>query len=373
MSIRRAVLVLAMIAAMDVAGGRAQSVESTVGVVSADNDPASMRILTDIASALDGESLRILPTVGQGPEQTVADISNTLRGAAVGILPSDVLRHLQHEPRLAEAGRSLRYIARLYDEEVHVLARQDIAGLAALAGKRVNFGVRNGHDHITGTTLFDSLRIRVEPVFLDHSLALVRLRQGEIAALVHVARKPARLFFDLNWDDGVHFLPMPLTAELFRTYLPARLDPADYPLLIRGGEAGRGVPISTVATPMVLAVYDWAPGTNRYRDLSRFTEALFQRTGALQGAAQDPAWKSFNPATEVPGWRRFAPAETWLTGGATAGSGSAARPTARREQESSRRRAQPTETQDEALFRQFLRWQQLHPEERAQRPEPPNR
>ncbi|HYG86641.1 MAG TPA: hypothetical protein VD978_10310 [Azospirillum sp.] len=27
----------------------------------------------------------------------------------------------------------------------------------------------------------------------------------------------------------------------------------------------------------------------------------------------------------------------------------------------------------EALFRQFLRWQQLHPEERAQRPEPPNR
>src|SRR5262249_3623829 len=176
--------------------------------------------------------------------------------------------------------------------------RQDITSIADLAGKKVNFDLRDSRSFITGSVLFRALKINVQPVSLDQPRALQQLRQGEIAATVHVAKSPARLFFELNWDDRVHFLPVPYTEEVARTYLPAHLTPADYPMLISGGEAGRGVPIATVAVPIVLAVNTRALEANGNRDISRFAGAI----SARQGSRSDLAM-------EVPGWRRFVPAE----------------------------------------------------------------
>jgi hypothetical protein len=139
-----------------------------------------------------------------------------------------------------------------------------------------------------------------------------QLRQGEIAATVHVAKSPARLFFELNWDDHVHFLPVPYTEEVSRTYLPAHLAPADYPLLIGGGEAGWGVPIATVAVPIVLAVNSRAGN----RDVAEFADATSAHAIAHQGSTSRP-----DLAIEVPGWRRFVPTERPLNG--NTGSGSA--------------------------------------------------
>jgi TRAP-type uncharacterized transport system substrate-binding protein len=184
--------------------------------------------------------------------QNVIDLLN-LRRADTAIVPSDVLAYLR-DVSLPAVDASIAYIKQLDQEEVHILARQDIPSIADLAGKKVNFDLRDSRSFITASVLFRALRINVQPVSLDQSRALQQLRQGEIAATVHVAKSPARLFFDLNWDDGVHFLPVPFTQEVSRAYVPARLAPADYPLLIGGGEAGRGDPIATVAVPIVLAV-----------------------------------------------------------------------------------------------------------------------
>src|SRR5205823_270926 len=133
-----------------------------------------------------------------------------------------------------------------------------------------------------------------------------QLRQGEIAATVHVAKSPARLFFELNWDDHVHFLPVPYTEEVSGTYLPAHLAPADYPLLIGGGEAGRGVPIATVAVPIVLAVNTRALEANGNGDISQLAHTS-ARAIARQGLRS-----SSDLAMEVPGWHRFVPTERRL-------------------------------------------------------------
>src|SRR5262249_54011402 len=148
----------------------------------------------------------------------------------------------------------IAYIKKLDQEEVHILARQGITSIADLTGKRVNFDLPNSHAFITGSVLFRALKINVQSVSQDQGRALQQLREGEIDAMVHVAKSPARLFFDLNRDDGVHFVPVPFTEEVSRTYLPARLAPGDYPLLIGGGEAGRGSAVATVAVPIVLVV-----------------------------------------------------------------------------------------------------------------------
>jgi hypothetical protein len=289
MIIRPAALAFVVIAAITAASARAQVVESSHPRLS------------------DNSTLRIAPLAGQGPVQNVVDLLN-FRRADAAIVPSDVLPYLR-DGQIPGVGSSIAYIEKLAQEEVHILARQDITSIADLAGKKVNFDLRDSRSFITGSVLFPALRINVQPVSLDQPRALQQLRQGEIAATVHVAKSPARLFFELNWDDRVHFLPVPYTEEVSRTYLPAHLAPADYPLLIGGGEAGRGVPIATVAVPIVLAVNTRALKTGGDRDVSQLSDAASADERAYQGSRSKP-----DLAMEVPGWRRVVPAERRLNG-----------------------------------------------------------
>jgi hypothetical protein len=135
-------------------------------------------------------------------------------------------------------------------------------------------------------------------------------------------RGAQRLFFDLNSDDRVHFLPVPLTQEVSRIYLPARLAPADYPLLIGGGESGRGVPIATVAVPIVLAVNSRALEAEGNRDISQLINAGSARATAQQGSMSGSRSRP-DLAVEVPGWRRFVPTERRLNGDTGGESGGA--------------------------------------------------
>src|SRR6516165_5705733 len=255
----------------------------------------------------DTSTLRIAPLAGQGPVQNVVDLLN-FRRADAAIVPSDVLPYLR-DGQIPGVGSSIAYIEKLDQEEVHILARQDITSIADLAGKKVNFDLRDSRSFVTGSVLFRALKINVQPVSLDQPRALQQLRQGEIAATVPVAKSPARLFFDLNWDDRVHFVPVPYTEEVSRIYLPAHLAPADYPLLIGGGEAGRGLPIATVAVPIVLAVNTRALKTGGDRDVSQLSDAASAHERAYQGSRSKP-----DLAMEVPGWRRVVPAERRLNG-----------------------------------------------------------
>jgi TRAP-type uncharacterized transport system substrate-binding protein len=285
MIIHPAALAFIVIAAVTAASARAQVVESS--------NPRLGNTST----------LRIAPLAG--PVQNVVDLLK-LRRADAAIVPSDVLPYLR-DGQIPGVGSSIAYIEKLDQEEVHILARQDITSIADLAGKKVNFDLRDSRSFITGSVLFRALKINVQPVSLDQPRALQQLRQGEIAATVHVAKSPARLFFELNWEDRVHFLPVPYTEEVSRTYLPAHLAPADYPLLIGGGEAGRGVPIATVAVPIVLAVNTRALEANG-SDISQLAH-----TSARAIARQGSRLRS-DLAMEVPGWHRFVPTERRLNG-----------------------------------------------------------
>jgi hypothetical protein len=294
-----------------------------------------------------------------------------------------VLPYLRRIRSLPQADQALLYIAELYREEVHVLAQRNITGIMDLAGKPVNVGALDSRAYIAASLIFDALRVGIRPVSLDQASALEALRQGRIAALVHVARRPAQLFFALNQGDGLHFLSVPPTPDLLRLYQPSQLGITDYPLLIGEGEAGRGQPIPTIAVPVVLAVYNWAPGTEHYRRLALLVDTLFPFSAASrQEVPQDSIWAEFDPSADVLGWRRFAPAMMWLRGKpATATTRIPEHPMARQERESARpgqARLNPVQQgrldamsrqeQDE-LFEKFLRWERSRGLDRNNLPE----
>jgi uncharacterized protein len=279
-----------------------------VGVISAGMEGAELGETTDLAASLDGarDHLRILPIAGKGAFQNATDIVFA-RGVDIGIIQSDVLAALKREPPFAGIENYLGYITKLYDEELHVLAGTQVRFVEDLASQKVNFGTRDSGTFVTATALFDALGITVDATNFPQPIALEKLRQGEIAALVYLAGKPARLFQEVRPDENLHFLSIRATTPLPESYTSAALTADDYPELIEAN-----APVSTVAMGTVLAVYNWPAGTERYRKVASFVQAFFERLHDMQSPAHHPKWREINLTASLPGWTRFPPAEEWI-------------------------------------------------------------
>jgi len=276
----------------------------TVGVISGGVDGTYIRIANDLSAVLDrGDELRVLPIIGRGSVQNLSDIM-FLRGIDIGIVQSDVLAFAQRERLFPSVTSLVQYIAKLYDEELHLLARPGINRVEDLAGQRVNVDLRGSGTAMTASLVFHGLGVDVQTTNDPQDTALERLKRGEIAAMAFVAGQPARIFASVPPGSGLHFLEVPLTPALVDTYLPSRLTAERYPNLV---EAGGGV--DTVAVGAVMAVYAWQPGTERHRKVARFIEAFFSRFDEFQRPPRHAKWREVNLAAQVPGWTRFGVAQ----------------------------------------------------------------
>jgi TRAP transporter TAXI family solute receptor len=272
----------------------------TVGVISGGVDGTYIRFAADLAAVLDdGDELRVIPVVGKGSIQNIRDIV-LLRGIDIGIVQSDALAFARREQLIPGVTSLIQYITKLYDEEVHVLARQDTRSLADLAGRTVNVDGRGSGTAMTASLVFGALGLRVTTANDPQDVALARLRRGEIDAMVFVAGKPARLFATIEAGSGLHFLPIAPTPALLETYLPATLAASDYPTLIAPGAS-----VETIAVGAVMAVYAWPPGSERHRKVARFVTALNAKFDQFLRPPRHPKWREVNLAAQVPGWTRF--------------------------------------------------------------------
>src|SRR5713101_5813015 len=218
----------------------------------------SVRIAEDLANLIDdGATRRVLPVIGKGSLQNITDLK-LLRGVDMAILQADVLDYAKQQSLFPGIEFWVTYIAKLYNEEFHLLARQDIKAIADLANQKVNVDLRGAGTAITAGRLFDLLKVAIVATNDDQEVALERLRRGEIAALAFVAGKPAPIFRDVNGEDGLHFLAIPLSPTVTATYVPTRLTAADYPGLV-----SQDKPIDTVAVGAVLAVANLQPHSDR--------------------------------------------------------------------------------------------------------------
>lgn len=270
---------------------------SSVGVVAGGLDGTYTRIAADLAAVLDdGENLRVLPILGKGSMQNLADLL-FLRNVDVAIVQSDVLAAAAAQRVFAGLDRQVQYLAKLYEEEVHVYALPGIGGIADLAGKPVAMDNRGSGTAVTTDLLFRRLGVPVQPVHEPTVDAAERLRRGEIAALCRVTGKPAR--FSGPLPDGVRLLPIPLTEALLETYAPAEFTSGDYPALVPSGEV-----VETLAVGAVLAVYNHQSAERRNR-LVRFQEALAAKFDQFLRPPRHPKWREVNLAAQVPGWTRF--------------------------------------------------------------------
>lgn len=290
---------------------RDQVNRGTVGIVSGGVNGTYIRISADMAAVLDGEQLRLLSILGKGSVQNILDLLY-LRGIDIAIVQSDVLEFLKRQGTYGQIDRHIQYITKLYNEELHLLAGEEITSIQQLRGKKVNIDNVGSGTAMTAALVLETLGLEVEVTNLDQSLALAKLRDKEIDALFYVAGQPAQLFSGIEAESGLHFIDIDYGEALQSTYLPARLEQESYPTLIRSES-----PVRTIAVGAVMAVYYWKPLQYRYEKTANFVQAFFDRFDEFKLPGRHPKWKEVTLAAQVPGWTRFRPADEWLNSSST--------------------------------------------------------
>jgi uncharacterized protein len=329
----------------------------TVGVITGMEGGTYAQTGADL-TILDDGTIRVLTILGKGSLQNLSDILY-LRGVDIGFVQADALTYATQHNLAPNLTQSIRYVAKLYDEEVHVLARKDITSLQDLNGQRVNVDVLGSGSAMTAEIVLDALGIKPKLEHQKQVNGIEELKHGDIAAVIHVGGAPIPLFANVPGDLGLHFLPVELNPTLEQTYLPDRFTHDIYPALVPAD-----APITTLAVGDVMAVFAWQPHTERYNKVARFVDAFFSKFDQFQVPPRHPKWREVNLAAQVPGWTRFPPAQDWLAQHTAAGTASAAtqaRFNTFLAQTNPAVSANLTDAAKQALFQQFLAWDKAQP------------
>jgi len=194
------------------------------------------------------------------------------RATQLGIVQGDVLEYFRtfenDDPDLRRPAQGVRVVFPLFPEQVHVIARREIATLADLAGKRVATGLPDSGTDITAGLILDLAAVRpAESRALATDAALDALRSGAVDAVFEVAGAPDPRLAGAELDPAAfHLLPL-TTPALTAAYAPAEIPAGAYPF------APEAVPV--IAVPTYLVTFDFDPRANSYQAAScRFVADL---------------------------------------------------------------------------------------------------
>jgi uncharacterized protein len=330
----------------------------TVGIGGGLLEGARLRQVDELARIVaDGDNLRVMPFISQGSATNLEDLLY-LRGVDVVVTQSDVFEFFRKERNISNLDKRVHYIFRFPPSETHIVAKKEIRSLADLRGKKVHFGSDGASGTLTGPIIFQRLGIQVQQVegTMDNPTGMQKVRNGEIDAVVRVTPKPVQYVSSIPATSGLHLVPIPFSSKFTDYYALGDFTSADYPNMVP--EGGR---VDTIAVPGVLAVYNWPKNHDRFRKVERFVQRMFANWDKLLKPPNHPKWKDINLAATVEGWTRFVTAEQELQ--RLYGANPPGQQDIKREfqaflSSSPTANASLSDSEREALFRQFLQWRE---------------
>jgi uncharacterized protein len=332
----------------------AQAPNTTVGLIAGDAGSTDTRIAAEIAAVVDdGDKLRVLPILGQGPVQNIADLIY-LKGVDAAIVHADSLAQTMQRDAIPREGE-IQYIAKLFQEEVHLLGRRDITSVNDLNGKPVEAGLPGSGTELTAMNLLDALQVKPNLVHDGLPLALERLRRGEVAAAFLIGGRPVPIVQEIEPGSGLHLLPIPLNAQLVDTYLPTSLDHQHYPSIVPAGP-----PIDTVAVGAILVTLATPSDSLRAKRVNRFIDTLFDRFDQFHTPGFHPKWQEVNLSAQVPGWTRYPETVSLLRKQDQAYEANLRGAFESYLSQSGQKTSGMSNERRETLFRDFLHWRERH-------------
>ena len=312
----------------------------------------SLLVANDLAALPGGGDLRVLPVAGTGGPQNIRDVIEAK--VDIALVQLNVLNNFRRSSELlAKWQNEIVYIAKLYTEEVHIVAQPQIVLMSQLQGQKVNLDAMGSSTSYVMRDVFKRLGIKIVEVNYSQAEALERMRAGEIAAMVLSTGKPAPSLNTQSIGQAFHFISVPFFNELAEDYIAASLTHEDYPYMIPEGQK-----IETVGSSVILICFNWQRSHERYRRIQKFVEIFFPKITELQKPPYQAKWREVNFAAKVNGWPRFAPADAWVA------AESAKAPTQLKAQfkeflavlKAQKGQGQLPPEEAEQLFREFLLW-----------------
>ena len=280
----------------------------TVTIITAPAGGAKSVFAADMARVLDEQDkLRVLPVLGKGPVQNVIDLLY-LRSIDMGLVATDVpeFYKIQYGTDITDR---LRYIMKLYNDEIHIIAPKEIKTVFDLEGKRIEAPKDVGL--YSAKAILSRLKINVtfDTTYLnDDTGALQQVVDGKADAWIVGTAKVMPIARNLkNEDRRLHLVSIPYDKRLQDLYLPSEFTSDEYPNLISPREK-----VDTVAAGILLASFNWPEKTDRYQKVQNFVGALFSKIGEFSKPPRHPKWKEASITAVVPGWQRFKAAQDWL-------------------------------------------------------------
>jgi len=281
-------------------GNAAKANDGVVKIVSGGRTGTYLRLTDEMKSVLPkyaDKQLRVVPMIGLGSQKNLNDLLY-LKGVDIALLQSDVMASAKS--KYGDLENRVRYITKLHDEEVHILARKSVKSIYDLKGKKVSIGNASSGTAMTAKLIFDTLKVKADLVHFSATDALKELsKRNGIDAFVYISGKPVDLFNSINKSTNFHFIDIP-SGPLSHIYKPSVLTSKDYKNLVES-------PVKTVAAQAVLAVYNFKKDkSSRYEYIQRFVESLFKAKDelSLPKNKYHSKWQTINLCEEVPGWKK---------------------------------------------------------------------
>ncbi len=261
--------------------------QNTIGIMA--GEPEWLPLVQDVAKTLNHhEGLRVLPIAGEGGIQSVSDLMN-IDGIDVALISADSVAYAKAQGLVPPGSEKIAYLARMGSIKVLLVARNDTAGLTALAGKRIATGPAQSSGFATGELILGALDLPFTRVPADGTGAIAALEQGEADAALVLGTQNLTA---LKKPSEYKIIPLPLPKDIEGNYAPAIVANTE---IERFGMTGG--PVDTISTPLVLAVFNWSDKNPHSESLYTFNKALLDAANLPDTDAQ---WIKNNLAAEVP-------------------------------------------------------------------------
>jgi TRAP-type uncharacterized transport system substrate-binding protein len=278
----------------------------TVTVITAPAGGATSIFGSDMARVLDDNNVRVLPILGKGPVHNVIDILY-LKAVDMGMVVADVPEFYRLQYKIPDISSKLRYIAKLYNNEIHVVAPTSVKSIFDLEGKRIVASTDVGY--YAAKVIFNRLNMSASfDYWTDDARAIQKIVNGEADAYIGSTGKVFGLLRAVKNDDRrLHLVPVPYDRRLQDLYLPTTLSSDEYPNMLEPGER-----IDTVAASVLLVSFNWPENSERYHRMANFVNAFFSKFDEFHKPPRHPKWSEASLNIKIPGWQRFKAADQWL-------------------------------------------------------------
>ena len=278
-------------------GAAAQSAPVEIGIITGSEKGTYYQFGLNLKTLVKPHGINVMVATSKGSVENVFAVFQR-PATQLGIVQSDVLAfvaRVETDPVLKRIAKKIKMVFPLYNEEIHILGRKNIADFDDLADKRVAVGREGSGTYLTARLLFKVAE--VEPrqmVYIDTDEALAELKAGRIDAMFYVAGAPVKLFAEsVTAADNLTLIPV--TNKNVTEFYPTVEIPANTYRWQTG-------PLPTVAVKSVLVSFDF-----RRLDcdnVGRFAQLLASNMGWLTEHGH-PKWKSVQLNYPLKGWEQY--------------------------------------------------------------------